>query len=145
MQLHNIKSNTRLKNKKRIGRGGRRGTYSGKGQKGQKSRAGHRIRPMLRDIIKRIPKKRGYRFKSIKEKPAVVNLEIIEKKFKNGEKITPASLFDAGVIKKMNGKLPSVKILGGGDITKSIFVAGCAVSGPAKEKIEKAGGKITHN
>ncbi len=142
MQLHNIKSNIRLKNKKRIGRGGRRGTYSGKGQKGQKSRAGHRIRPMLRDVIKRIPKKRGYRFKSIKEKPAVVNLEIIEKKFKNGEKITPASLFGAGIIKKMNGELPSIKILGGGNITKNVFVVGCAVSASAKEKIEKAGGKI---
>ncbi len=142
VQLHNIKPNSQRRNKKRIGRGGRRGTYSGRGQKGQKSRAGRRIRPALRDIIKRIPKKRGYRLKSIKEKPAAVNLEIIEKKFKDGDKITPESLFGAGLIKKINGKLPSVKILGGGNISKNVFVVDCAVSKPAGEKIKKAGGRV---
>jgi large subunit ribosomal protein L15 len=59
MQLHEIKPIHKLKKKKRIGRGGKRGTYCGKGIKGQTSRAGARIRPEIRDLIKKIPKKRG--------------------------------------------------------------------------------------
>jgi large subunit ribosomal protein L15 len=67
VQLHQIKPESKRKTKKRVGRGGKRGTYCGRGLKGQKSRAGRKTRPALRDIIKRIPKKRGYRFKSIKK------------------------------------------------------------------------------
>ncbi|PIS13477.1 MAG: hypothetical protein COT67_01505 [Candidatus Tagabacteria bacterium CG09_land_8_20_14_0_10_41_14] len=67
MQLHQLKPSTKNKDKKRIGRGGKRGTYSGRGLKGQKSRAGRKLRPQLRDIIKRLPKKRGYRFKPVKK------------------------------------------------------------------------------
>ena len=52
MQLHTLKRKTKNKTKKRVGRGGKRGTYSGKGLKGQKSRAGKKIRPEIRDIIK---------------------------------------------------------------------------------------------
>jgi large subunit ribosomal protein L15 len=60
MQLHQIKS-SKKRPKKRIGRGGKKGTYCGKGMKGQKSRAGAKIRPELRDFIKKIPKTRGYK------------------------------------------------------------------------------------
>lgn len=67
MQLNQLKPKIKNKNSKRVGRGGKRGAYSGKGLKGQKSRAGRKIRPQIRDIIKRIPKKRGYRFKSRKK------------------------------------------------------------------------------
>jgi len=66
MQLHQLIPTTKNKSKKRVGRGGKRGAYSGKGLKGQKSRAGRKLRPQLRDIVKRIPKKRGYRFNSRK-------------------------------------------------------------------------------
>ncbi|HOK35099.1 MAG TPA: hypothetical protein PLL80_00755 [Candidatus Pacearchaeota archaeon] len=59
MQLHQIQPTHKPKDKKRIGRGGKRGTYSGKGIKGQTSRAGAKIRPEIRDFIKKIPKKRG--------------------------------------------------------------------------------------
>ncbi|KKU11931.1 MAG: hypothetical protein UX16_C0001G0027 [Parcubacteria group bacterium GW2011_GWB1_45_7] len=59
MQLHELKPTTVNKGKKRIGRGGKRGTYSGKGMKGQKSRAGRRIRPAIRDLMQRTPKLRG--------------------------------------------------------------------------------------
>lgn len=57
MQIHQIKPKIRKEPKKRVGRGGKRGTYSGRGSKGQKARAGHRIRPYLRDVIKKLPKK----------------------------------------------------------------------------------------
>ena len=84
MQIHNLK-NPNKKRKKRIGRGGKRGTYSGKGMKGQKSRAGHRIRPQLRDIIKKIPKRRGYRMQTPPERTATVNVGELDKKFGDGE------------------------------------------------------------
>jgi large subunit ribosomal protein L15 len=141
MQLHQIKAKTKKKNKKRIGRGGKRGTYSGKGIKGQKSRAGRKMRPQWRDIIKKLPKRRGYRFASIKKKPAVLNLDVLEKKFNENEKVTPKILFEKGIIKKTKGILPEVKLLGGGEITKPLLVSECQISKHAKDKIEKAGGK----
>lgn len=141
MQLHQIKSKTIKKGKKQIGRGGKRGTYSGRGIKGQKARAGRKMRPEMRDIIKKLPKKRGYRFSAVREKAVVVNLGIIEKKFSENEKITPQTLFAKGAIKKIGGKLPKVKLLASGEISKKLLVAECQISKQAKEKIEKAGGK----
>ncbi len=61
MQLHELQPITKSKSKKRVGRGGKRGTYSGKGMKGQKSRAGRKIRPAVRDLMQRTPKLRGAR------------------------------------------------------------------------------------
>jgi large subunit ribosomal protein L15 len=141
MQLHQIRPKTKKRNIKRIGRGGKRGGYSGRGIKGQKSRAGRKIRPQWRDIIKKLPKKRGYRSPSLKKKPLVVNLDILEKKFKENEKVTPQSLLEKGIIKKIGGILPDVKLLGEGEITKKLLVSECQISKSAKEKIEKAGGK----
>lgn len=60
MQLHELQSLHPNKKEKRVGRGGKRGTYSGRGVKGQSSRAGHRIRPAERDLIQRMPKLRGF-------------------------------------------------------------------------------------
>lgn len=68
MQLHELRPKHKIKKGKRIGRGGKRGTYSGRGMKGQKSRAGTRFEPIIRGLIKRYPKLRGYRFKSAKRK-----------------------------------------------------------------------------
>lgn len=59
MQLHELQAIHENKEAQRIGRGGKRGTTSGRGQKGQKSRSGHRIRPAVRDMIQRLPKLRG--------------------------------------------------------------------------------------
>jgi len=134
MQLHELKPKHRPKKKKRIGRGGKRGTYSGRGVKGQKSRAGRGPRPALRDIIKKIPKKRGYRFKSIKQKPQIVNLKDLEKQFKSNEKVTPETLLEKGLIGKVKGKMPKVKILGQGKLTKKVAIEGCLMS----KSVEKA-------
>ena len=81
MQLHQIQPKNKAKKKKRIGRGGKRGTYSGRGMKGQKSRSGRKMKPVIRTMIKRYHKLRGYKFKSLKEKPATVNIDILEKRF----------------------------------------------------------------
>lgn len=142
MQLHNVKSTIVRKHKKRVGRGGKRGTYSGRGIKGQKSRAGRRIRPALRDVIKKLPKKRGYRMRRYHKKPAIVNVGILEKHFEVGEKVTPNSLHEKGIVKKNDGKIPQVKLLSSGKLTKQLLVESCQISSKAKEKIIKAGGSI---
>ncbi len=142
MQLHEIKPIHKLKNKKRVGRGGKRGTYSGHGVKGQKSRAGRRLKPIIRELIKRYPKLRGYRFRPKEEKTTIVNLEVLEKKFDSGEKISPKVLIEKRVIRRIKGKVPGVKILGKGEIKKPLIIENCSVSKTVKEKIEKAGGKI---
>lgn len=128
MQFHQLVSKTKFKKYRRIGRGGKRGTYSGRGIKGQRARAGARIRPEMRDILKKIPKLRGYKFKSYQSKPAVVNLGNLEKKFKNGDIVSPETLFKAGFIGKVKGRLPKVKILGGGVSTQKFIFKDVAFS-----------------
>ena len=140
MQLHEIKRDNPLKKRKRVGRGGRKGTYSGRGMKGQTSRAGNRRRPALRDIVKKFPKKRGYNFAPIKAKPVILNLNILEKKFNVGEKVTPLTLQKRKIIRKKDRE---IKILSNGEITKRLVFEGyITFSKTAKEKIEKAGGTI---
>lgn len=138
MQLHQLKPTTKSKNKKRIGRGGKRGTYSGRGQKGQKSRAGHVIRPGERDLIQRLPKLRGYKFKSLKIKPVVLNLRDLEEKIK-GNIINKQTLLEAGLIRKSDKE---IKILGDGVIERPIKIEGLKVSKSVKNKIESAGGEV---
>lgn len=142
VQLNSIKPKIAKSHKKRVGRGGKRGTYSGRGIKGQKSRAGHKIRPALRDIVKRIPKRRGDRFKSLQKPMTVIGLKTIEKKFKESEQVTPKTLLLKKLIQSASGKIPRVKILDSGDFKGKINFSGCAVSKNARLKIEKAGGKI---
>ena len=142
MQLHQLKPTHRKKRKKRVGRGGKRGTYSGRGIKGQKARSGVRLKPIIRELIKRYPKLRGYRFQPLKPKPAIVNVETLEKRFETGEMVTPKALREKGLINRIKGRLPEVKILGKGKITKALTIKGCQASKQAKEKIEKAGGKV---
>jgi large subunit ribosomal protein L15 len=137
MQLHQLKPKFKPKKKKRIGRGGKRGTYSGRGIKGQKARAGAKIRPDLRDFIKRIPKKRGYRFKSIKLKPQIVNLKDLEKHFQEGEVVSPETLLKKGLIAKVKSRVPEVKILGEGKLTKKLEIKNCKISKKVKHELAK--------
>lgn len=115
MQLHQLQPTTKSRNKKRIGRGGKRGTYSGRGQKGQSSRAGRKIRPAQRDLIQRLPKFRGFRNKSLNPKPVIINIGDLERKLKS-DIINRQTLLEAGLIKKSDKR---VKILGKGDFKKS--------------------------
>lgn len=142
MQLHQLKPIHKKKARKRVGRGGKRGTYSGRGVKGQKARAGRRLKPVIREIIKKYPKLRGYRFNPIKTKPVVVNIAILDKAFDSQEKVSPQTLLKKGLIRRIKGKVPKVKILGQGELTKALIVEGCQMSEAAKKKIEKSGGKI---
>jgi large subunit ribosomal protein L15 len=133
--------NFSTKKAKRIGRGpgSGNGTTAGRGQKGQKARASS-IRPGFEGgqmrLYLRMPK-RG--FKNIfKEIYQPVNLLILSKLNLSGD-ITPEMLEEKGIITDKNGK---IKILGTGDLTKTIKITADAVSASALEKIKKAGGDV---
>ncbi len=143
MQIHQIKREHKNKKKRIVGRGGRRGKTAGRGTKGQNARAGHKKRPEMRDKIKKLPKLRGYHFKSIQDKPRTVNIEVLEKNFNAGEVVSPETLLAKGLISRTNGKVPKVKILGTGALSKKFKVQKCLLSATAKATIEKAGGEVT--
>lgn len=137
MQLHELKPTNKNKNKKRIGRGGKRGTTSGRGQKGQKSRSGHRIKRAERELIQRLPKLRGFRNKPLEEKSMAVNVSSLEKI--SGNLVNKQTLIESGLIRKTD---KNVKILGNGEIKKAFQIEGLKVSESAKKKIEAAGGSV---
>jgi len=152
MQLHELKSTTIRKPRKRVGRGGKRGTYSGKGQKGQKSRSGKGISPDFRGgdvpVWKLFPKQRGatkktkikhrtFRLSSHKATP--LNLKKISILFKDGEKVSPETLFKKKLTKSLRGR---VKILGDGVLTKKLEFENVSISMSARKKILSAGSKI---
>ena len=135
------------KNKKvnSIGRGGKRGKTAGRGTKGQGARAGRKIRPELRDFIKRLPKLRGRgknSNQSIQDVNLVVNIADIETNFKAGEKVTKSQIIARGLVRDNQTHGSTMKILGKGELTKKLTVEGCLVSAEAKAKIEKVGGTV---
>jgi len=156
VNLSNLQPNTIRKPKKRIGRGGKRGTYSGKGQKGQKSRAGASIKPGFRGGDNRLwqsfPKRRGaskkpggsgiyakHRFYQLRhDKPLVINMKDLNK-FSDGETVNPKMLFERGILKRAEKE---VKVLGDGELGKKLLFEGFSFSKSAKDKIIKAGGTI---
>jgi large subunit ribosomal protein L15 len=142
MKIHNLKRVTKNRKTAIVGRGGKRGKTSGRGGKGQTARAGHKIRPEWRDIIKKMPKLRGYAFKSIQSKFVVVNVGQLDATFSNNDSVTPAILVKNGILETRLGKNPKVKILGLGEISKKLNISDCKVSAEAKAKIEKAGGSV---
>jgi large subunit ribosomal protein L15 len=148
MQIHTLQRATQAKDAKRIGRGGKRGKTSGRGGKGQTARTGTSGRPEMRDVIKRLPKLRGHgknRSRTVNEervRAVPVNLNALETTFTDGQEVTPSTLLQHGLIKKQSGRLPLVKILGTGTLTKKLTVTGCTFSVSTKTKIEAAGGTI---
>lgn len=140
--MHNLFRIHKNKKSAQVGRGGKRGKTAGRGTKGQKARAGHKIRPEFRDIIKKLPKMRG-RGKnsnlSIQEKPTIVNIAVLEKHFENGEVVSRAALAAKGLIVKHGGRLPEVKILGTGVLTKKLTFQGIDFSVAARTKINTDG------
>lgn len=136
MQFHNLIPKTKFRRQRRVGRGGKRGTFSGRGTKGQRSRAGAKFRPAERDIIKKIPKLRGYKFKSFRPKRAVVNLDMLEKKFKEGDIVSPETLLKTRLARKIKGKVPVIKILGRGILKKKLIFKDVVLS---REVLKKTG------
>ena len=142
MQLNTLKREHPNKKPQQVGRGGTRGKTSGRGGKGQTARAGNKRRPQMRDIIKKIPKLRGYRFASHDTKATPVNVNALNV-FAVGEVVSPVTLFEKGIIRRVGGKMPTVKILGTGEITVKVTITDCIISKTAKDKIEKVGGSVS--
>lgn len=143
LKFHQLKPAAGSKRKSlRRGRGDAagQGSFSGRGQKGQKARSGGRKGLKLfglRRLLMSTPKLRGFR--SPYPHSAVVNLESLEKNFSAGVEITPTVLRERGLLRNIKN---GVKILGKGELTKRLVISGCAVSASAKEKILKAGGSL---
>ncbi len=148
MQSHTLKAKHPSKKTPRVGRGGKRGKTSGRGTKGQKARAGHKIRPEIRDLIKKIPKLRGHgknRARGVhsgRRTVIPVNLATLETMFAAGDLVTPAILVKKGLVSARAGRMPLVKILGTGELTKNLAISDCTYSESAKAAIEKAGGSV---
>ena len=85
MQIHNLKRKHQNKKNRIVGRGGKHAKTSGRGGKGQTARAGNKRRPELRDIIKKLPKNRGYRFKSVKKAFLLSRDKILAGKGESGQ------------------------------------------------------------
>ncbi len=122
----------------KVGRGGKRGSYSGRGMKGQRARSGGKrgLKAFgLRQTLRRIPKLRG--FHSAYPKMAVVNIADLEKKFVSGDIVDAAKLIRAGLVDKSN---KGIKILGTGKLSKQLTVTADAFSASASAAIEAAGG-----
>ncbi|MEK7187581.1 MAG: uL15 family ribosomal protein [Patescibacteria group bacterium] len=136
MQLHSLSS---IKQRKfqRVGRGGKRGTYSGRGLKGQKSRSGRKMRPAERDLIIRLPKKRGFHNKPKSPAARVIQLSAITKMTGT---INLAALKKAGLLQ--NRFSGPVKILSAGEAPKNAVIHGLALSKDARKKVEAAGSTV---
>ena len=85
MQIHLLKRQHKNKKDRIVGRGGKHAKTSGRGGKGQTARAGNKRRPELRDIIKKLPKNRGYRFKSVQKVLILKKEKLFSKKEKFSE------------------------------------------------------------
>jgi len=143
LTLSNLRPNPGAKKrKKRVGRGigSGHGKTSGRGTKGAGARSGKEKGPWFEGgqtpLYRRVPK-RGFK-NPFKKEYAIINLEVLENKFKENEEVTPIILKERKIVKK---NLP-VKVLGKGEITKPLILKVHAISSSAKEKIEKIGGKV---
>lgn len=136
MQLHELRKVYKTKKAKRVGRGGKRGTYSGRGIKGQKARAGAKIRPAIRDLIIKLPKRRGLGFKKFRKEFVEINLEILNRYFQDNEVVSPKTLLKKGLIERSFGKIPEVKILGKGNLERKLIFRNCLFSQSALKKLK---------
>jgi large subunit ribosomal protein L15 len=151
LNLSTLKPAQSRKDRKRVGRGlgSGKGRYSGRGLKGQKSRAGsHKMRAGFEGgqmpIYMRLGKQRGSTSKDampigpFRTSTVPVNVSALDR-FDDGAEVTPESLVEKGLIK--NTKI-DVKLLGNGDLKKKLTVRVHAISATAREKVEKAGGTV---
>jgi large subunit ribosomal protein L15 len=153
LSLHDLQPAQPRKERKRVGRGlgSGKGRYSGRGIKGQKSRAGSNKMPTgfeggQMPIDMRMGKLRGNTsadampigpFRTYSQP---VNVRDLESRFDAGSDVTPESLQAVGLVAKLK---VDVKVLGEGELTKKLTVSAHGFSKSAVEKIEAAGGTVT--
>ena len=152
INLSSLKAAQARKDRKRVGRGlgSGKGRYSGRGLKGQKSRAGsHKLRAGFEGgqmpMYMRLPKQRGSTSKDampvgpFRTFAQGVNVRDLETRFDAGADVTPEALKELGLIRNLR---TDVKILGHGDLSKKLTVTAHRFSATAREKIESAGGTV---
>jgi large subunit ribosomal protein L15 len=152
LNLTSLKPAQTQKPRKRVGRGmgSGKGRYSGRGIKGQKSRAGsHKMRAGFEGgqmpIYMRLGKLRGSTSKDampvgpFRTSTAPVNVGSLDR-FDDGAEVTPESLVEKGILK--NTKI-DVKLLGNGELKKKLTIRVHAISATAREKVEQAGGTVS--
>lgn len=142
LSLSTLKRHPRSRRQaRRVGRGnGSKGTYSGRGMKGQRSRTGGRrglIRRSLKSLMDRVAKQRGFR--SLRPKFIVVNVGALQAAYRDGEVVTRETLQSTGLIARHGA---AVKILGEGELTRRLTVRVHSCSASARKAIEKAGGEV---
>ena len=151
LNLSTLKPAQPSRDRKRVGRGlgSGKGRYSGRGIKGQKSRAGSHKMPAgfeggQMPIDMRLPKQRGSTSTDalpigpFRTTTVPVNLRDLDR-FDAGDEVTPESLVEKGLIKNTK---TDVKLLGGGELSKKLTIRVHAISASAREKVEEAGGTV---
>lgn len=146
MNINDVNKQAKASKKpRRVGRGtgSGRGKTSQRGHKGQGSRSGSSMNPVFEGgqmpLARRIPK-RGFNNKKFSDAVVAVNIGDLELFFNAGDEVTPQLLKEKKVVKQT---FDLIKILGDGQLTKSLNVTAHAFSASAKERIEAAGGKVT--
>ena len=153
LNLSTLKPAQPRKDRKRVGRGlgSGKGRYSGRGIKGQKSRAGSKKMPAgfeggQMPIDMRMPKLRGNTsadampigpFRTYSQP---INLRDLDRVFADGDAVDLEALVEKGLLKNTK---TDVKILGTGELSKKLSVTAHSFSASAREKIESAGGSVT--
>lgn len=139
MQIHELTLSKKRKRGQRVGRGGKRGIYSGRGNKGQKARTNHRLKlkRIGSGLARHVPKLGG--FVSLRPKSTAVDIKRLEEKFSNGGLVDPITLKIKGIIKSIKNP---VKIVGNTELTKKLTIKDCLTTVSSKKSIEKAGGKV---
>ena len=129
--------------RRRVGRGpgSGHGKTSGRGHKGQQSRAGSSALATFQGgampLVRRVPK-RGF-FNKFADTTAIINLKDLEVNFETGEEVTPETLKAKAVVK---GRYDRLKILGDGSLSKKLKVSAHGFSKSAAEGITSAGGEV---
>ena len=145
VKLNNLSNPFPRKKKFRVGRGPGSGSgkNAGYGNKGQKSRSGRGKESWFEGgqtpIYKRLPQLKGFKSRKNRKIMAEINIDTLSEFFKEGDTVDIDTLKDKGIIKE---RVRFVKILGRGEIDFPLTVKASAFSESAKEKIEKAGGKV---
>ena len=130
--------------RKRIGRGNAsgKGTYAGKGLKGQKARSGNDLHLAFEGgampLVRRMPHKRGFKSRS-RVDYTPINLSDLARRFAAGADVNADTLVTAGLLRRTDEPF---KVLGGGQLDHALTVAAPKISAAARSKIEAAGGSV---